>query len=238
MRFGINFLYSDEVFIPAQYRKFFLAFIKEALKHTEEGKRLYDYYFNERKNLSKPFTFSIHINSKQKITNRFLTNNIKFYFSTNNLILTTLIYNGIKKLEKYDPLHTNIKFITDIFPIYQKKIKLNKVMFKSLSPILVRDIKNKKGKGYLTFDHEDFIQNLKYNLNNLSKNFLDKEIMIKDMDIQIFEAKRVIVPTYGGEIGNNLIFQLKAPNKLLELVYDIGIGAKRSQGYGMVEVLR
>ncbi|WP_281951881.1 CRISPR-associated endoribonuclease Cas6 [Nitrosophilus kaiyonis] len=238
MRFGINFLYSDKVLIPTKYRKFFLAFIKEALKHTEEGKRLYDYYFNKRKNLSKPFTFSIHINPKQKITNRFLTNNIKFYFSTNNLILTTLIYNGIKKLEKYDPFDTNIKFTIDIFPIYQKNIRLDKAIFKSLSPILVRNIKNKKGKGYLTFDHENFIQNLKYNLNNLSKNFLDKEIMIKDIDIQIFEAKRVIVPTYGGEIGNNLVFQLKAPNELLKLIYDIGIGAKRSQGYGMVEVLR
>ena len=49
--------------------------------------------------------------------------------------------------------------------------------------------------------------------------------------------KSDIVSLYGGEIGNSGIFMLEAPKEVIKLVYDIGLGAKRSQGFGMIEIL-
>ncbi len=46
-----------------------------------------------------------------------------------------------------------------------------------------------------------------------------------------------IIKNYGGEIGTSGIIKIKAPAEVLQLVYDAGPGAKRSQGVGMLEVV-
>jgi CRISPR-associated endoribonuclease Cas6 len=52
------------------------------------------------------------------------------------------------------------------------------------------------------------------------------------------EAKKVSAFTYGGEIGNKMVFGIKCDSDVINLIYDIGVGAKRSQGYGMLEVVK
>ena len=51
------------------------------------------------------------------------------------------------------------------------------------------------------------------------------------------KCKASIINHYGGETGTSGIIKIKVPIDVLQLIYDAGLGAKRSQGFGMLEVV-
>ena len=149
------------------------------------------------------------------------------------------MYNGFQILKANElKFLDNTIFIKNFFYKYQKKISNEAVTFKTLSPILVRHIENKKGKGFLKANHPDFKENLFYNVKSLSRNFLNYELKREEFEIisMKFESKKVSL--YGNEIANKGIITIKSPVKILQMLYDAGIGAKRSQGFGMLEVVK
>ena len=244
MRFGVKIYLnkSDKLYVPFNYRRHILSLIKEAI--LAENSAIYNLYYDNRlKNLQKPFTFSVflHVAENQREKGKIVlsSNIINLFFSSFSYEFLITVYNGLHKLKgkKLNFLNNNIE-IRDFFYIKQKKISNNTVTFKTLSPILVRHIENKKGKGFLKANHPDFKENLFYNVKSLSRNFLNYELKREEFKIisMKFESKKVSL--YGNEIANKGIITIKSPVKILQMLYDAGIGAKRSQGFGMLEVVK
>ncbi len=240
MRFKAKFSFSDN-FIPFNYRRHFLSLIKEAfsISNPEFYKK---YYENKKKNAIKPFTFSVSfIPSKNQPEKGkiFLDSKIvNFYFSSYSYEDLIILYNGFNRFKRNELHFFNNKIkLINISYIKQKNITENKITFKTLSPIIVRELKDKKGKGFLTASHPDFTKNLFYNVRTLCRNFLKKEIKEEDFKIVSFQFTSKKITLYGDEIGNKGTITIIAPTNILKLIYDAGLGAKRSQGFGMLEVI-
>ena len=242
MRLGIVLELKDKLYIPSDYRKHILSLIKESLKisDTELFNKLYG---NSVKNVQKPFTFSVSFypeNTHLEKGKIFLkSNKITLHFSSFDLKLLIIIYNGFVKLSKKDYLfylENEIK-VKNFYLQRKKEINSELVTFKTLSPIVVRDLKEKKGIGFIDYTHPDFKKNLFYNVRSLTKNFLKYELSDNEFRILDLKMKAKKVSIYGKEIANKGILTINAPIKVLKLIYDAGLGAKRSQGWGMLEVV-
>ncbi|WP_188020392.1 CRISPR-associated endoribonuclease Cas6 [Deferribacter autotrophicus] len=243
MRFGARFILDKEpYFIPHDYRKHFLSLIKEAIK-LSDIKLFEKFYGNNSKNRQKPFTFSVSFVSSDNQSEKgkiFLdSNKVTLHFSSFDPKVLINVYNGFVKLSKEKSLNYlggSIQ-INRFFYKQRKLINSDRVTFKTLSPIVVRELKDKKGVGFIDCNHPDFKKNLFYNVKSIAKVFLDYDL--KEDEFQIFDLriKSKKVNIYGKEIANKGIFTVKAPVSILQLIYDAGIGAKRSQGFGMLEVI-
>lgn len=229
--------------IRTEYRRDILRFIKNSL--SDYSPEIYEkYYADKKENQPKPFTFSVSFSVAEKPNNEndyFVLDNdsLKIHFSFADYIFGMTVYNALLQ-EK-----NNVKIFGDAIQKIEyinlekdKKIDDNMAVFKTLSPILVRDLQNGKGKGFIDFSHENFSDNLTKNITHLANHFLQKTtISEKNISVEPVKMKSNIINHYGGETGNTGIIKISAPAEILQLIYDAGLGAKRSQGFGMLEVI-
>jgi len=249
MRFSANiFLKGEKPYkIPVNYRRNFTYLIKEAINPDHSGTDIYNKYYAEKKqNVQKPFTFSVYLPVKAKIKENHKTcfvlgdDKIRFHFSSSNPVFLIEVYNGLLGIKKDFNLFNGYKI--EVKNFYMQKntpIDSDEVVFKTFSPVLVRDIENRKGKGFISFEHKDFEENVFFSIRNLCRNFIDRDYELERDQVEILPVKCNAVPisNYGGEIGTSGILKIKAPVEVLQLLYDAGLGAKRSQGFGMLEVV-
>jgi len=249
MRFqaSIQLQGDPPVKIPVQYRKNLMSLIKESLKSDNSQGDLFSQFYGEKaKNQPKPFTFSVQLpvkdREKTKSCNCFVLaqNQFHLFFSACDQVFLIHVYNGLVNLKKSYTLFPGLHATIRGFALQkEQKIESEEMVFKTFSPFLVRDIQNKKGKGFLSFEQEGFEWQLLHTVQNLCQNFIDKnyELSTANFEFTPVKCKATPVPLYGNEIGNSGIFRLKAPVEVLQLIYDAGLGAKRSQGFGMLEVM-
>jgi len=239
---------SSPVVIPSTYRRNILALIKEGLKQDDATNNVFEEYYGDRsKNRQKPFTFSVNIPvqrsepTDQKGSLILGGDWLNLSLSACDSVFLIYLYNGLVRLKKSNyPLFPGYTAeINEFHLVKEKKIDADDMVFKTYSPFLVRDLRDKKGGGYIAFDHERFPANLFYSIENLCRNFIAENYKLKPDQVRFeqVKCKAIPVPLYGGEIGNSGIFKIKAPCEVLQLIYDAGLGAKRSQGFGMLEVV-
>ncbi len=250
MRFRLNIQFLKlPVKVRKDYRRDILKFIKKIL--YLENQEIYQKYYTDKKvNKSKPFTFSVSFEVHSEEKDYFiLKNNIaKIHFSFIDPIWGINIYNGILKLKNNPQIFTDSnEIIRNIYLERAKKIDDKSILFKTFSPILVRKFEGKKGVGFLSFDDPNFKPNLISSILSMAKRHLltvepactshTYRFLEEEIDIDIIKMRSNIINNYGGEIGNKGIIKISAPTEILKLIYDGGIGAKRSQGFGMLEVI-
>jgi len=239
MRFSVDIFFNcNEIKIPLTYRKNMVSLIKEALK-IDNPNYFELYYGDKSKNKQKPFTFSVYLPNLVKESSKNMLvlqdKKISLNFSSNDYPFFISVYNGFLKVRNFKLFNCDIK--VKHFHL-KKEIDIeSKMIFKTFTPIVLRDIESKKGKGFLSHDNIKFKEQIKYTIRNSVKYFMNTEIDIAQINFTPLKMKSDIVSLYGGEIGNSGVFMLEAPKEVIKLVYDIGLGAKRSQGFGMIEIV-
>ncbi len=227
--------------IPVTYRRDILSMLKEALKGDEQF--FNKYYGVHRENRQKPFTFALYIPHAESIKNKngsFLKTDhpyLTLKLSSSDLHFFITLYNQLLQLKNYKIFDQEVhlsRFRLEEKPIFTDR----EATFRVVSPVIVRKIENHKGRGYLSFEDDHFKDNLIHSIINLAQNFSDFVPRYEEIDIIPKRCKRVIVSNYGGEIGTTGIITIKAPVKVLELIYLAGLGAKRGQGFGFLEVVK
>jgi len=249
MRFSVDIFLkgTNEFYIPTTYRRNITSLIKEAIKGGDEKSELYEKYYGDKsKNITKPFTFSLFIPEhrvEKKDGNKYLiveSNIMKFFFSSYDYRFLLELYNGIVNI---NPDFTPFNYPVEFKYFHLKKetqINTNKIKFETLSPVVVRNIEDKKGTGYVTFEDEKFKEMLFFSIRNLCQNFISKDfdLRLKDFDVNFLNCKKVKIYHYESLIPcTKGIFEINAPKEVLTLIYDVGLGAKRGQGFGMVELM-
>lgn len=220
--------------VPSFYRKGINSLIKESIQ-KEDYNFFFRYYKSEKKNLQKPFTFSVFIPDVKlegkKLT--FTSDSIKFNFSTNDLEFFIKIYNGLLKVKEYPFFDYRIR-VGHTFYNNPVVIKEDKKIFQTLSPVLLRDFED-RNRSYLLPDDPKYINQMKFSIRSIVRRFLNIEKFEMEINIRKFET--VFFFHYNEIIkGADMVFELKAPSEILQLVYDIGLGSRRSEGFGMVEI--
>ena len=238
MRFTVCF--KTDTF-PVLYSALGISMIKEALKKEDENyyKELY-----EGKKASKNFTFSFYVKDYVKEGDMFVKNDgVYMTISTPDVRFGLNLYNGFNKMGVMQYKEFKLK---------KERIKIDKevnivdesVIIKTLSPIVVS-----KGKsGYLVIGEEGFNERLNYVMDIVVKNYRGYGL-IEPIELLPLKASKVVVKQglrgfkeetnkeYNCIDANRGTFELRGNREDLNLIYKLGLGFRRGQGFGNIKVV-
>ena len=231
----------------ARYRSGFHSLIKSAVQ--EHARWLYSVYFdNSGHVVVKPYTFAV-LFSRPKFTNgKVEFKRLDFIFSSNDLFLSTAVYNWLVTHSKAFPLLGSVLSISKIKAQKVPKVSSQVIEVQSLSPVLVRSHENENH--YLVPECENhqgddhFQEALRFNVKQVVK-AVEPDLLhsVDSLHLEPVSCKFTVVkyakndnmlkfPGFRGK------FKLFGTPELLNLLLQVGIGSRRSQGFGMIELLR
>jgi CRISPR-associated endoribonuclease Cas6 len=240
MRFCLDFIPEKDL-IPLDYRSCFLSIFKTA--YQSYNHQLYEKLYAKDNILQKPYTFSVFLgNSKFSYKTILLENKIlKLNYSTYSYDYGISFYNAMLKI-KYKPLEfgQNRIVLKTINMVNEKPINSDKIAVRTLSPIIIRrHIKEQNFDFYYDFGHKDSIDVLKKNIYSLSQNYFDYDIRFDLNDLKIIPIKfkkTEILYRHHKITGNVGRVAILGKPYLLDYLLKAGMGARRSQGFGMLEL--
>ncbi|MFV3010921.1 CRISPR-associated endoribonuclease Cas6 [Clostridium botulinum] len=232
--------------IPVAYSMMFVSLIKEALKKSDEEyfKRLYMYEDIKKNKKTKDFCFSVYLKEFSKEEDVFIIKDkIIFNISSPNYEFMIKLYNGLLNINNFKYKEFSINKVK-INLVNDKEIQNGQQVFNTLSPICVKNKENK----YLNIDDSNFNKELNYITNKILENFrgyglldelkfypmqMKKKVVKEDISAFTENTKRqyYYVNSYAGT------FKLEGNAEDLKDIYMLGVGFKRNQGFGMIEVL-
>ena len=231
--------------IPVTYNMMFVSLIKEALKGVNKDyfEKLYLYNGKHNKKI-KNFTFSVFLKDFEMNGNILKINDkIIFNISTLDYEFGINIYNGLLNLKKFKYKDFKLEKIK-ISISREKQIFEDGIEFSTLSPIYVKDFNNNP----LSPKDSNFNKELNFITDISLKSFrgygLKKEIIFEDISMK----KRIVKEEISGfKVTTNKeimfinsyhgAFRLFGDIEDLRDLYILGIGFRRSQGFGMIEVI-
>ncbi|EJO5348990.1 CRISPR-associated endoribonuclease Cas6 [Clostridium botulinum] len=232
--------------IPIAYSMMFVSLIKESLKKSDEEyfKSLYMYEDIKKNKKTKDFCFSVYMKDFTKEEDVFIIKDkVIFNISSPNYEFMIKLYNGLLNINNFKYKDFSINKVK-INLVNDKDIQNGQQVFKTLSPICVKDKENK----YLNIDDSNFNKELNYITNKTLENFrgyglveelkfypikMKKQVVKEDISVFRENTKRqyYYVNSYTGT------FKLEGNVKDLKDIYMLGVGFKRNQGFGMIEVI-
>lgn len=177
---------------------------------------------------------------------------LSFYISSSDYQFMVNLYNGLLEIKEFK-FSDDISLKLDrVFLLNEKKIIGDEVVFKTNSPVLIED---KDGKPLLPIDdlkafnthlnaiHDGILQDIRAEGNKKGQG-LYGELELIPLKLK----KQVVKHTLKGfreKTGKPYMtftcfegcFKLKGDPRDLQMLYQIGIGLRTGQGFGMVEVL-
>lgn len=253
--------------LPVIYRQRFVALIKEALTRSNPTLKDF-FYDSGVVGKTKPFTFAIKVPKEKEIkrevfqcVNKAEIEAEVFYFrrrafihffvsSIDNLFIIDL-YNGISGIKTFEIAKGyEVSYLrASLLP--EQKIDRNEVMFKTLSPILLEKKEWGKDRPLLPIGAE--LEKFNKRLNDYEdviKRDLCGEGLRRKLEVIPYKVRREVVKhhigTMGRENGKNFytftafagFFKVKGDKEDLNFLYKSGIGMRRSQGFGMVDIAK
>lgn len=231
--------------IPASYRMMMVSLIKKALSDYNHQlfEQLYYYDDSTKNKKSKDFSFSVFINNYKKDADEFITDEIALNISSPNKQLMIHFYNALLRVKEFSYNNTYVLEKKEIKIIPSKSIKSNTVLFKTMSPIVV---KNRNGV-FLDINDSEYLECLNYIVDISLKNYrgvgltspielipIDMKKIVAKESIKSFNEKtsksHIYINSYKG------IFALKGSVLDLNDIYMLGLGFRRNQGFGMIDL--
>ena len=229
-----------EAVINRDYRPIIVSFIKTAL--FKYNSSLFEDLYGKGKTTQKSFTFDVlfHKPKFDKDTIHLQSNEFQLAISTYDPLFSIELYNALLSLKFIEfPLKDqNHMRLLNVRIFNHTLIDKEEVCIQMYSPIVVREHSRDENDRYYFFDEEDFdnvlLKNLKAQLENSGKQGLMNEFV----SFTPICPKRVVVKSFGSSLPASIgIFQLKGSAELINYLYQAGIGSRRSQGFGMFEII-
>lgn len=232
---------------PVSYQMLGVSLVKDALKSVDIDyfNKLYNFETGKSNKETKDFCFSVYVKGYEKKEDIFLIKDkVVINFSSPNYEFMVNLYNGLLKIKDFNYKEFYLNKVR-INLVKEKIINSRVVTFTTLSPIHIKDKNNKA----LEIEDENFTKELNYIVNKTLESYrgfgLKEELKftpsksmkkrVVKQDIRAFKENTskpyYYVNSYAGE------FQLEGDVNDLKDIYMLGIGFKRSQGFGMIEVI-
>lgn len=256
MRFSANIEIKDDPphRLPTNYRIKIASLIKESVKR--ENIDLYNSYWGDKnKNVTKPFTFSLyipeskHVNKGDSYYLEFHSQAINLTLSSSDTSLLINLYNALLNISGKYSIFDNHNDPDKPFKNMEiKNFRLLKeetfhdgiYEFRFMSPLIIRDMNNREGNKYLVSHDTGFNDNLYHSIAHQYKKRNGKNSIISKEDIIFTPVNchtvkihhyREIIPAVSGT------FKIEGRGNIIQMLYDEGIGARKSQGFSMMELL-
>lgn len=231
---------------PVAYQMLGVSLVKEALKSVDIDyfNNLYCFEDGKANKKTKDFCFSMYMKGYEKKEDIFLIKDrVVINFSSPNYEFMINLYNGLLKIKSFDYKSFNLNKMR-INLVREKSIDKRKITFRTLSPIHIKD--NNKA---LDIEDKNFVKELNYITDMILESYrgfgLKEELIFipsKNMkkkvvkqDISAFRKKTNKNYYYVNSFAG--IFRLEGDINDLKDIYMLGLGFKRSQGFGMIEVI-
>lgn len=233
--------------IPIAYQMMFISFIKESIKKTDNEyfEKLYKFDKDKANKSPKNFCFSIFMKGFEKQEHEFLIKDkVIFNVSSPDYEFMINLYNGILKLKEFN--YKNKYFINKvrIDLVKEKSISNSAVEFNTLSPLCIKDRNNNP----IELKDERFQRELNYICNKSLEAYrgyglvtpivftdrgMNKKVVKEDIIAfrENTDKQYYYVNSYAGR------FTLQGDINDINDLYKLGIGFKRGQGFGMIEVV-
>lgn len=232
MRFAVTYNLTNDT-IPVDYRSGFISLIKKAMETG--NKDLYNRFYEGDEKV-KPYTFSI------SSPDGFLKNgdefkvgkSLVFNFSTNSYEIGTYVYNGLQKTKVFPLFNNQLKLLKATL-LQEPEITGDTAVFKTMSTVLINAVGKKDW--YFIPNNPEFPDAF-----DTCIGAMVNELMGINNTKVIFnpiKTKRQVVKHYSGNMqGFEGIFALSGNIEVLKLIHAVGLGVRRSQGFGMLRVMR
>ncbi len=241
MRFSVELLLDNEK-IPKDKNRLIISFLKHC--YEEYDKDYYKSLYDDKENKIKSFTFSLYMGNCKFEREEIIIpeKKIVLNFSTSSMEDSIYFYNSILQCKRkpYEIKGVSLT-VNKINMIKEKTITENYLDLRVLSPIVVRDHSgNNEETWYYSLNEEKgkeiFNSNLKHQL--LDEFGEARKFDIDEVEIQVLSNKEVKIKHYGIEVLSNIAkLNIKAKPYILDYLYKSGIGSRRSQGFGMLDLV-
>jgi len=225
--------------ILSDYRRTLVSFIKKSISDFDD--KLYSQLY-QKVSFIKPFTFAvklkspvfedkvIHVNDKQ----------IELNFSTGDTILGIELYNAFlaqRKIPFAMPLGNEmipVKVTISNTP----QIDIDSAKIKFLSPLIVRKHNENNLDKYLYFGNDEFETELFKIVQNELEKLCGMKIDNSEFRLIPVSPKKTVTSSMGIKFACSIgIFEISASSEIINALYQYGIGSRRSEGFGMFDIL-
>lgn len=243
MRLAIPFYTT---LIPLSQGFLISSMFKEALKKVNINYCTSLYYYNKKNSnkRTKHFCTSTYLEDYEILDNEIkLNGKMILNISSPDMHFMTNIYNGLLKTNEFQ--YKDYKLTRGKITYQKEKIILTPTVdFKTLSPIIIKTKENK----FIGPEDENYEVELNYITNLILKNYrgyeLKEELSFKAIDMKKTVLKEEIEEftantgkKYFYITGYRGSFKLEGDVEDLNDIYRLGIGYRRGQNAGMIEVL-
>lgn len=240
------YLEPKENKIPKSNRFMITSLIKKSIENSD--KELFNeiYFFdNDKKNKKiKDFAFSVYLEDFELKEDFIFVKRVKVIVTTANYNVGIAICNGIMSMKKFEYKNEYSLAVSSVKLLQEKNITKNDVVLKTLSGIHIKDKENRP----VDINSENFEKELNY-IANLYLKVYRGYGLLKELKFEPISMKKVVVKEeiegFKKSSGKNImfinsyvgIFKLSGISEDLNILIQSGIGFRRSQGYGAVEIL-
>lgn len=228
--------------LNSDYRKYFISWIKKMLTICNEGRYFKKYY---KDTIQKPYTFTV-VFYKPKFSKDYVIfedNRVKMYFSVADENRAGLILcNGFLKMKGVTfklPENNEMKLVS-VRKLNEKLIMSDRALFKTSpgSSIVVRDHNRESNRDkYFTVEDENYINELEKNIKIQCEKAGYTLEDIEKIKVNEVNGRKIVSKNYGVYIDSvSGVFDISATPEILQYLYTVGLGSKRSAGYGTVDL--
>ena len=241
MQLKIRIKLDKELILPINYNSIIQAIIYHAATSIDKDftSKLHDEGFCLSENDStnfKYFSFSKLMGNYEIIGKSIkFTNEIFFEVRSIDAYFIHIVYEGIIK----NKINFKGQYFKPILKLENKIIKDNSIYIKMISPIIApKKLENGK-KAYLNPMNNEFVPYLKNNFahkyynyyNNHADNIEIEYTNVTSKDKCVTSFKNIFVTGWYGT------YYLEGKPEYLTFLYNVGLGSKNSQGFGLFEVI-
>lgn len=237
MKIIMNFTLQKSELVK-NYSPAFVSFVKNALSKYDEN--LFNGIYKSEPDKEKDFCFAVRLDKPKFESDKITLNseNVQVTMSILSSVEGIDFYNAfLKQKNKSYPFPCgNSITLNQVRMENHKPVHSQKVLIKMCSPLLVRKHEADVDT-YLAYNDEDFQRCFSLSVNKMLNNLVPD---VTDTNIEIISVKpfKTVVNTFGNKITGNIgIYQLNADTKVIDQLNHLGIGSRRSQGFGMFEIV-
>ncbi len=241
MRIRVTFEISGDKF-PVDYRRAFLHVLKDALSTYENGMYFRD-FFPETCPQRKEYAFAVGLPAGSVYRGAQYDlggSEISLTLTTGNHSHFIVLYNAFRRLKgKEYPFLAGVSgHVVSVFPVTQLPLKHNKILVEFLAPLCVREHVDRKDR-YFSVEEPEFCNQVRRVVSyQLAGKAWATERMLDDFQIFPYRMKKTVAQFYGKYVECSLgSAVLCGEPRLLEELYDNGIGSRCSSGFGVFHIL-
>lgn len=232
--------------IPVANQMQVVSLIKESIKAVDYSyyKELYEFGDDKKNKKTKDFSFALYMKEFRKEDDEFIINDkVIINFTSPDYNFMVKLYNGIMEKKNFEYKEYSLKNIK-ISMIHEKNVNENKGIFTTLSPIAIKNRNNE----FIDITNENYENELNYIIEKSLQNARGYGLKERIKFTPISMKKVVVKEEIGGfkKLNNNRYlfvnayrgtFKLEGQKEDLNLIYQLGIGFKRNQGFGMINIV-